>query len=43
MLDTGLCWCSQKSLLGTKASLEKDLRLKEKMLNSKIYNILNIR
>ena len=33
----------QKSLLGTKISLERDLRLKEEMLDRRISNILNIK
>lgn len=33
----------QKSLLETKISLERDLRLKEEILDDKICNILNIR
>lgn len=33
----------QKSLLETKTSLERDLRLKEEMLDGKICNVLNIR
>ena len=33
----------QKSLLETKTSLERDLRLKEEMLDSKVCNVLNIR
>lgn len=33
----------QKSLLETKTSLERDLRLKEEMLDGKICNVLNIK
>ena len=33
----------QKSLLETKTSLERDLRLKEEMLDGKIRNVLDIR
>lgn len=33
----------QKSLLETKRSLERDLRLKEEMLDGKICNVLNVK
>lgn len=33
----------QKSLLETKTSLERDLRLKEEMLDGKICNVLNVK